>query len=159
MGTSMMFFGMGYGYAKSKRKKSMKNTSDITHRFFRVRASALDDNQKKVNGIGHVCLVLRPTRTAQTYRVAVSFKSPADKLDRDLGVRIAEGRLTSPRPGRNFRVTAKSLDGAFSAALSTLFTKSRRVMREGKAVSRPFVPDWLHQAVVEQEHQIQALKR
>lgn len=137
----------------------MKNTTEIAHRFFRVRASALDDNQQKVNGTGHICLVLRPTRTPQTYRVAVSFKSPADKLDRELGVRIAEGRLTSARPGRNFRVTAKSIDGAFSTALSTLFTKSRKIIREGKAVNRPFVPDWLHQAVIEQERQIQTLKR
>ncbi len=137
----------------------MKDTSDITHRFFKVRASALDDNQKKVNGTGHVCLALRPARTPQTYRVAVSFKSPADKLNRELGIKIAEGRLTSARPGRNFRVTAKSIDGAFSAALNTLFTKSRRVIRKGKTVTRPFVPDWLHQAVIEREHQIQALKR
>lgn len=133
------------------RKKNMKNTSEIAHRFFRVRASALDDNNQKINGTGHVCLVLKPsTRTPQNYRVAVSFKSPADKLDRELGVKIAEGRLISTRVGRNFRVKAKNLDAAFTVAIDTLFEKERSVFRRGKAVSRPFVPDWLYQAVVEQ---------
>lgn len=138
----------------------MKNTSDITHRFFRVRASALDDNLQKVNGTGHVCLAVQPSlKDPKSFRVAVSFKSPADKLDRELGVRIAEGRLTSTRPGRNFKVKAKNLETAFEVAVDSLFAKHRRVIRKGKTVARPFVPDWLHQAVVEQERVMIALKR
>lgn len=137
----------------------MTNTSKF-FKFFSVRASALDDNRNLVKGTGHVCVAVQPSaRNPQVYRVAVSFKSPADKLDRELGMRIAEGRLTSARPGRHFRVTAKTVDAAFKAALDSLFEKNRRVVRKGKTVTRPFVPDWLHQAVVEQEHRIHALKR
>lgn len=137
----------------------MKNTNETVHRFFSVRASALDDNRKKVSGTGHVCLVLKPSVTnPNNFRVAVSFKSPVDKLDRELGVKIAEGRLSSPRPGRNFRIKATNTDEAFQSALETIFAKQRKVFRKGEAVSRPFVPDWLHQAVVEQKRKIVSLK-
>lgn len=136
----------------------MKDTSKF-YKFFSVRASALNDNKELVRGTGHVCVAVQPSvRNPKSYRVAVSFKSPADKLNRELGMKIAEGRLISSRPGRNFRINAKNLDSAFDTALDTLFTKSRKVFRKGKAVARPFVPDWLHQAVVEREHRIQALK-
>lgn len=136
------------------------DTVEVTHRFFSVKASCLDDDGKKVNGTGHVCLVLKPYgKNPENFKAAVSFKSPADKLDRDLGVKIAEGRLLSGRPGRTFKVKAKNIDAAFQAALESMLTKNKQVVRKSQTVDRPFVPDWLHQAVVEQERKIHALKR
>lgn len=137
----------------------MKDTDQISHRFFGVRASAMDDNQRKIRGTGHVCLVLKPSvRNRKLFRAAVSFKSPADKLNRELGVRIAAGRLASARPGRSFVIRASNLENAFQTALESIFTKQRKVFRRGKTVMRPFVPDWLHQAVVERERQMIPLK-
>lgn len=137
-----------------------KTTNNTVHRFFTVRASALNDNKEKVNGTGHICVVLKPSATnPNNFRAAVSFKSPADKLMRELGVQIAEGRLNSNRPGRNFRVKATNLDEAFAAVFTSMFAKRRKVFRRGQEVTRPFVPDWLHQAAVEQQRKIIALKK
>lgn len=134
-------------------------TNEISHRFFRIRASALNDDQQKVNGVGHVCLVLKPSlRSKNVFRAAFSFKSPADLANRELGLKIAEGRLTSTRPGRNFKIEAKNLEAAFAVAVEDLFNKSRKVCRKGKMTFRPFAPNWLYQAVVENERQLLPLK-
>jgi hypothetical protein len=136
----------------------MKDTS-IAHRFFSVRASALDDNRQKVSGTGHVCLVAKASpKNPTNFKVAVSFKSPVDKLNKELGLKIAEGRLVSSRPGRNFKIRANSVDEAFKVAIEAIFTKQRKVVRKGETVVRPFVPDWLHQAVIEQKRKVVSLK-
>lgn len=137
----------------------MDNTK-VAHRFFRVRASAKDDKNVLVRGTGHVCLALTPcSGNPKKFRVAASFKSPADKLDRGLGITIADGRLASRKAGRNFFVTAASVETAAKAATSALFNRKRALFRRGQKVSRPFAPDWLVQAVVEKEHLLIPLKR
>ncbi len=134
------------------------NTTNVTHKFFKVRASALNDNQVRINGVGHVCLVLKPVKNSSKFRVAVSFKSPADKANPVLGTRIAEGRLNSRRAGRNFVVSARSISDATNKALTEMFTKTRRVFRRGHLQRRPFVPDWLFKAVVEKERSLVSIK-
>jgi hypothetical protein len=128
-----------------------KKESIASHRFFKVKAEAKNDDHKRVVGLGHVCLVLKPsTKNSNNFKAALSFKSPGDVLNRKLGLEIAQGRLASTRPGRNFKVKADSLETAFEVAIDSIFAKNRKVFRKGKEVIRPFVPDWLHQAVVEQ---------
>lgn len=136
------------------------DNSKVVHRFFRVRASARDDNNDLVRGTGHVCLALVPVRgNPKKYRVAASFKSPADSSDRDLGMAIADGRLISRKAGRNFFITAASVETAVKVATSALFERKRTLRRRGRKVSRPFAPDWLVDAVVAKEHVLTAIKR
>lgn len=138
-------------------KKNNPKTK-IFYKFFSVAASAVD-HDKRISGTGHVCVVVRPLKNDATrFRVAFSFKSPADKLNRELGVRIANGRLQSRKKGRSLIVTAKSVNSAFTSALETMFTKSRRVNRGPKKITRPLAPDWLHEAVVGNERSLISLK-
>lgn len=132
------------------------NSEKILHQFFRVPASAFAEPEgnkpaRKVRGVGQVCVVARPLPNKTRFRVAFSFKSPADKLNRDLGLRIAEGRLLCRKADRNFTVTAKTVKAAFEVALAQLMTKTRKVRRRSSVVTRPLAPDWLHEAVVLRE--------
>jgi hypothetical protein len=132
--------------------------SKIVHRFFKVRASGLNDQNKVVRGIGHVCVALRPMINGNGFRVGLSFKSPVDSKDIELGQKIADGRLISRKSNRNFIVRAKTSETAFKQAVQKMFSIKRKVNRRGEMVSRPFVPDWLHNAVMEQQHELTVLK-
>lgn len=127
------------------------NSKSVLCRFYRIKANTLNDMHLKVNGIGHVCLaiLLRSSKPQKTFKVGISFKSPADKLDKTRGMKIAAGRLMSSKPGRNFNVTAKNAEAALSSALDKMLQKQRQIYRRGKAIKRHFVPDWLYSAIVE----------
>ena len=136
-----------------------KKNSKLVHRYYKVRASAVNDYHARVNGVGHVCVVLsRSKKTPTNYKAAVSFKSPADHFDKERGIQIASGRLRSRKPGRNFRVTGRTVEAAVAEVLRRLLDKRRKVFCRGKAISRPYAPDWFYAAVVEKERQLLPLK-
>lgn len=121
---------------------------EIVYSYYQIPAETEDAGHNVIRGTGYICVaLLRPAKGSDdsTYKAAFSFASPADKLNKKFGRKIASGRLACiDRPGRNISFSFEK--GKIDFRLHQVFDEAlnRAVSTEGMKV-----PRWLTSAVVE----------